>query len=227
MNKPTFSVVIISHEKPKLVMQAIDTAQGQTWPAKEILVLDSGKLLKEIPYQRLEMTTRILFTGETPEIQASLHVPSWVLNQFIPMTQGDWITILCDDDLLLPTYLEAFMLKAPDASEPACLYSGEFRVRADALGCIIQEIGAMHATEERAVGQMDCQVDYLQFCFNRSMWNRLYQDHGGKPFPEEKTFERHADGIFMERAVQIARCQPVPGIHCFNRRTPLSRFCGS
>jgi hypothetical protein len=73
---------------------------------------------------------------------------------------------------------------------------------------------------------MDCQIDYLQFVFNRAMWERLCEQHEGRPFPEEKEHSRHADGIFMERAVAVSRARPVEGVHCVNRRTPVSRFCG-
>jgi glycosyltransferase involved in cell wall biosynthesis len=223
----TFSIIILSHEKPKLVRQALDTAQSQSFPPGEILVMDSGALLKEIPHGHVDTITRIQHTAETPEIRATKLMPCWVLNQAIPHLAGEWIVCLCDDDLLLPSYLESFKLKLPESKDPACLYTGEMRARADQNGCVTEDLGNFMADRERGPGEMDCQVDYLQFIFNRAMWQKLCELHGGKPFPEEKEAASHADGLFMERAVSVAKAQPVPGINCLNRRTPLSAFCGA
>lgn len=222
-----FSIIILSHEKPKLVRQALDTAQAQTFPAGEILIMDSGALLNEIPHGRVDATTRIQATSETPEIRETKHIPSWVLNQSIPQLAGEWIACLCDDDLLLPSYLESFNLKLPSTSEPACLYTGEMRVRSDSNGCFTEDMGNFVADRERGPGDMDRQVDYLQFIFNRAMWQKLCELHNGCPIPEEKEASNHADGLFMERAVALSKAQPVPGLNCINRRTPLSAFCGA
>jgi glycosyltransferase involved in cell wall biosynthesis len=223
----TFSIIILSHEKPKLVRQAIDTAQAQTCPAGEILIMDSGALLKEIPYGHMDAITRIQHTAETPEIRDTKVMPCWVLNQSIPNLAGEWIVCLCDDDLLLPGYLESFKLKLPESKEPACLYTGEMRTRADQNGCVTEDLGNFIADRERGPGDMDCQVDYLQFIFNRALWQKLCERHDGKPFPEERESYQHADGLFMERAVSVVKAQPVPGLNCINRRTPLSAFCGA
>lgn len=210
------------------MLQALKSAQAQTYPASEILVVDSGSLIEELGRWRDERT-RVVGTGETKEMQASKQMPSWALNEFIPQTTGEWIVSLCDDDLLLPTYLEAFALAAGGENlerRPASFYTGEFRVRADERGYIQSELGLFRAERERGPGEMDCQIDYLQFVFNRAMWERLCEQHEGRPFPEEKEHSRHADGIFMERAVAVSRARPVEGVHCVNRRTPVSRFCG-
>lgn len=223
----TFSLVILSHEKPRLLNQAIESALCQTRQFDDILIVDSGSLLLWLVIESRYEGTTVMLSGETTEEMNSLHVPCWVLNKFIPKTTGDWIACLCDDDLLLPTYLEAFSGAAQSTTEPACLYTGQMHVRADSNGFITEDLGNRMADRERGQNDMDRQIDYLQFIFNRPMWNRLCELYEGKPFPEGKDTANHADGIFMERAVDISKAKPVPGIHCFNRRTPLSKFCGA
>lgn len=225
-----FSLLILSHNRPELLCQAIQSARCQTLVPEEILIVDSGEIFDHPSNEVMRLIVdgvRMVHSNETESDRDKFHIPSWVTNRFVGETRGDWIAILCDDDLLLPTYFKAFSNCLIDGPDPTCLYTGEFRVRADDHGHIHSLNGVFGGTNERGPGEMDCHVDYLQFIFNRPMWNALMDKHEGKPIPEEKSESSHADGIFMERAVQISKAKPVPGIHCFNRRTPSSSFCGS
>ena len=216
----------MSHQRLPLLLQALDSAQAQTYPNLEILIVDSGSLMGKLPADRCLPNTRMIATSNEPDRRETI-MGSWVQNNYIGQTRGEWITCLCDDDLLLPTYISSFADHIPGERKPTMLYSGQFRVRADRDGAIFKLCHVSLADRLRGPGEFKCQIDYLQCCVNRSMWNMLYAGYHGKPYPEEIEFKQCPDGIFMDRAGYINKALPVPGIHSFNRRTPLANYCGA
>lgn len=225
--KPLFSILVMSHNRLPLLLQALDTAQAQNYPNLEILIVDSGSLVDKIPPGRIAPFTKIIASGESPDLHKTTAMPSWIQNKFIGQLNGEWITCLSDDDLLLPTYISAFADRVSEGDAPAFLYTGQFRVRANQDGAIYEMLHIQPADKTRGPGEFDCKIDYLQCAVNRAMWNTLYQQYHNMPYPEELESSNHADGVFMERASLITPAIPVQGFHCFNRRTPSSRYCGA
>src|SRR5262249_10385012 len=67
--------------------------------------------------------------------------------------------------------------------------------------------------------QMDCHVDYLQFCHKTEVLKLLAPNEYS---PESKDSESHADGIFMERVGEHVPIYPIAVKVSQNRRTPRS-----
>ncbi len=221
-----FSIIILSHSRPILLKQAVDSVNMQTVQADDILIVDSGALMAECHKYCVNSHTRMIATGETDEIKKSIHIPSWVLNKFTRLLFGEWIVTLCDDDLLLPFFLESLANYVSPTIHPSCFYTGQFRTRCDEFGGNQQLLASIPADRIRGAGDMCHIIDYLQFVFNRPMWTELCNIHSGCPVPEGMEYSRYADGVFMERAVAISKAIPVPGFNCVNRRTPVSKFLG-
>lgn len=98
---PTYTILITTLHRPKLVEEAIISAINQNgFKDYEIVILDidsdknneTQKVLKK--YQKYKNI--FLYQAE-----ATLH--GW--NRAINLARTKWMTILCDDDLLLPNYL--------------------------------------------------------------------------------------------------------------------------
>jgi hypothetical protein len=221
------SLLVLSHNRPKLLRQALDSAISQTVPFDQILVADSGLLCDADLDCMIDANVMMIPTNETEEDRRNHLMPCWVMNRFIDKLPGDWFAVLPDDDLLMPNYVESFAPVVECDAAPACAYTSQWCVQADANGRILKCLDTRLADAIRGPGEMDCLVDQLQFAFNRSMWIALCLRYAGKPFPEHPRYCKHADGIFMERAVAISPAMPVPGTNCLNRRTPTSKFCSA
>lgn len=242
---PSFSVLITSHNKWPMVCHAIDSVLGQTYPHIQLLVVNSGACDRNLRNRYGHRIDLELYRDDDTT-DTSTNKAAAVLNHWIPRLRNDWISYCCDDDLYFPTFFEAMARQIaeigqiltvhdlnpnmpPDFSHPPfrtqaprCFVTGQLRVRADADGTITHIKDVVPAKLGLyQPGDMDCKVDYLQFVFHKSIWKEV----GGYSTKWED--RQHADGIFMEQAIRICRGVPVHGIHCINRRTPLSRFCGT
>lgn len=230
MSSPFFSVLLVSHEKPVLVHQAVRSVREQVFEDWELVVVDSGEMMDELlPYAQMDGRITVAESHETKELREEVHIVSRLYNEMVPRSRGRFITYICDDDLLLPGYLEEFYKAAQGGGD--CFYSGLKRVRCDMWGDDKEIIGGMEANEVRGRqargGKLDCVVDALQFCHSRRAWERLVESHGAAVWPEEHATKGHADGVFMERFGDQFPVQPVAGVQAVNRRSPLSAFCGA
>ncbi len=69
---------------------------------------------------------------------------------------------------------------------------------------------------------LDCQVDYLQFCFTQRALARYRAVHGDEILSESRRDASHADGIFMDRMGALETVERVGYFVGMNRRTPHS-----
>src|SRR4051794_34427986 len=105
---PNVSIIILSHNKPDFVKEAVQSVLDQTHQDWEAVLIDSGVLLKQgffdyIKDERIEVVP----SGETPEMAKQMNIASWCFNKLLRSgrLQGELIMYLCDDDVL---YKEAF-----------------------------------------------------------------------------------------------------------------------
>ena len=220
-----FSIIVLSHQRWSFLKQAMHSIESQTFRDFDVLVVDSGSMVHEIRERYASDRVSVVASGEPEHLSKTACPTSWVLNRFVPTLRGTWITCLCDDDLLMQSYLESFDKVVDNGPFPACAYTGQLRVVTDAGGGIRKVKKTVYANRKRGPWFVDCHIDYLQFAFNRWMWHELTAQHG-KPFPEELETADHPDGVFIKRATAIARAVPAPGVHCINRRHPGARFAG-
>lgn len=233
MTPPHFSVLILSHNKWPMVCQAINSVISQTYKRWDITIVDSGSLMDKLEEEYGTLYPRfgavypltIQESKEPPGLkERGINPCAWVLNQWFP--KSEWSFVICDDDYLLPTYMEAFSRAIVANPGRHAFATGQIRGVSDDIGSLIRVTHAIYPGVELMPGMMDCKIDYLQFLHDQWLWEEVRKKHG-TCYPIEMELSKHPDGIFMERAVSICPALPVPGIHCVNRRTPLSQFCGS
>src|ERR1700759_4794123 len=82
------------------IADAIESALGQTWPNKEVIVVDDGSTDRTAEICA-GYKGRIIY-----ERQDHSGVISTARNHILRLATGDWIQYLDDDDYLLPNKLE-------------------------------------------------------------------------------------------------------------------------
>jgi hypothetical protein len=222
------SCICVCHDKPEVTHEAIGSLLAQTWPDWEALVIDSGVLYDAGYYDRFpwrsDPRVRLIRSHETAETRRGRAMAPWCFNECFRQgwVRGELVTYLCDDDLLYPGAFETFVSffrRNPDAravyasQDVAVIYPNGWRAL----------VGERRATLPggRSCGgrQMDCEVDYLQFC-HRADVLRLFPDD--EYWPEAKESEGHADGLFMERVGALVPIHPIDVKVSQNRRTSRS-----
>ncbi|MDA1276433.1 MAG: glycosyltransferase family A protein [Verrucomicrobia bacterium] len=227
---PDLSIIIVSHNKPDLVREAIESVRAQTHTNWEAVVVDSGVLLEQGCYDFIrDDRFQVRASGETPELARRTNMASWCFNQILNegSLTGELILYLCDDDLLYPEAFETFWKFYSDHNrEPQAMYASQN------IG-VLERDGTTRVvgkrTADRLAGKscggkkLDCKVDYLQFCHTFEILKRFKDVYGTDRFhSEDKEDASHADGIFMEQIGALVPVHPIDKVLSLNRRTPGS-----
>ena len=116
------SIIVVSHNRPEMLKQAIDSCINQTLHDIEIIVIDDGSTNEEVFKViniAVKQDSRIKFYKTTEEINNL----SIVWNLGIDIANGAFITTLDDDNMKLPEFCEK-MVNAlesnPEYSAAAC-----------------------------------------------------------------------------------------------------------
>lgn len=110
----TISIVIPSFNGAKFIKSAVSSALNQTYPADEIIVSDDGSKDKTIEiveaafdeYKENQLSKTRLIIKLNPSGPSGF-VNAW--NRSIAMASSDFISILHQDDILYPDFLETFV----------------------------------------------------------------------------------------------------------------------
>lgn len=224
---PDISLMIISHNKPRFVLDAVNSVLKQTFTDWEGVLIDSGILydqgiFKDIKDPRLT----IIKSGETRELAKTKNMASWCLNKVLNSHpfKGELFVYIDDDDIYYPDALETFwnFYISHDRKIDA-MYASQHIGLVDKDGKT-QIVGERVA--DRPAGQfckgrkLDCQVDYLQFCHTFRILKKLGEVLGTTQYHvEDKAHGHHADGVFMEQIGKLTTVHPIKKFICINRRT--------
>jgi len=221
------SILIISHNKPRTVKEAIQGVLDQTHPNWEATLIDSGVLLNQGFFAYLkDPRIRIIPTGETPELARSVNMASWCLNRWLnsDRARGELIMYLCDDDLIYPeafaTYWDFY---CQHDRVPQAMYASQDLGVVDSQGKS-QIIGRRIADRPRGRfcrgGRLDCRVDSLQLCLTSRILEKFREVYKTAQFhSEDKRDAHHADGIFMEQLGALTKVYNIDKVLSMNRRT--------
>ncbi|MBS0271331.1 MAG: glycosyltransferase [Proteobacteria bacterium] len=119
INIPKVSVVIPTHNRLRLLKDAIYSVLQQSHPDWELIIFDNGsqepikEYIESLSDNRIRLERSEKFLSVTD---------SW--NQAIDYATGDYIIFLGDDDGLAPSYFEKVHKLINDFSEPDFIYSG-------------------------------------------------------------------------------------------------------
>lgn len=115
MNKPLVSILICAYNAEKTVAQTLDSVVAQTWPNKEIIVLDDGSTDRtaEIVSQFKQVT---LVSTDNQGFSAAQ-------NRVFQLSHGDYIQYLDADDLLAPDKIEGQLATLRKGDSARILFS--------------------------------------------------------------------------------------------------------
>ncbi len=225
---PFFSCIVLSHNKPTHVAEAMGSLAAQTFADWEAVVFDSGVLYDSGFFDSLEVLKdprfRLIRSWETEEIRRTRTVASWCFNECFrkKLLRGRFVTYLCDDDLLYPNALQAFYDCIQAHPGVRAMYGSVDMTGVSARGekLLFREILANEMKGSCCGGgPLDCQVDYLQVCHEAALVESFPDD---EYWPEDREAIRHADGLFLEKIGSLVPIYPVPVKIGENRKLPAS-----
>jgi glycosyltransferase involved in cell wall biosynthesis len=229
---PFISCILLSHNKPDHVVEAIDSLLAQTFRNWEAVVFDSGVLYDQGFFSRLpamkDPRIRLVRSWETEQLRQTKTIASWCFNECFrkKMLNGSFVVYLCDDDMFYPNAFATFHDYAQAHPEAKAMYASVDLTGVSATG-EKQLFRELHAQEVKGSccggGPLDCQVDYLQFCHRAELFN-LFPD--GEFWPEDREVIRHADGIFLEKIGSRTPIYPISVKIGENRKLPDSLNTG-
>lgn len=229
---PFLSCIILSHNKPENVGEAIDSVLAQTLGDWEAVIFDSGVLHDKGFFSTLpamnDPRIRLVRSWETEELRQTKTIASWCFNECFrkKMLNGQYVVYLCDDDLFYPNAFQAFYDFAQTYPEARAMYASIDMTALTPEG----EKVAYHELLAKEMkgsccggGPLDCHVDYLQLCHKADLCD-LFPDEDF--WPEDRELIAHADGIFLEKIGSRVPIFPIPAKIGENRKVPLSLNCG-
>jgi spore maturation protein CgeD len=215
--------IIVSHNKPQYIKQAINSVLSQSLTNWQAVLMDSGILYDDGYFNWVnDARINVIRTNETHEIRRTKAPAPWCFNESRRrnLVHGELVTYLCDDDVFYDNAFEVFVnykknnphVDAMYASQDVCVHDGATSFPAG-------ERRAEDIMGRPRGKQLDCVVDYMQFCHTLKIVN----DHNIY-WPEEKHTENHADGVFMDRIGDHAPVYPIDIKIGQNRRTAISTY---
>jgi hypothetical protein len=229
---PFISCILLSHDKPDNVGEAIDSLYAQKFSDWEAIVFDSGVLydrgfFSSIPALK-DPRFRLIRSWETEELRQTKTVASWCFNECFrrKMLNGSFVVYLCDDDLFYPYAFQTFYDYAQSNPQAKAMYASVDMTAVTPTGekVTYQELIAKEMKGSYCGGgPLDCQVDYLQLCHKAELFD-LFQDEDF--WPEDREVIRHADGIFLEKIGSRVPIYPIETKIGENRKVPSSLNTG-
>jgi glycosyltransferase involved in cell wall biosynthesis len=229
---PFISCILLSHDKPDHVGEAIDSLRAQTFRDWEAVVFDSGVLYDQGFFAALQAMKdprfRLIRSWETEELRQTKTIASWCFNECFRkrLLNGSFVTYLCDDDLYYPNAFQAFHDYTQSHPEAKAMYASVdlTGVSAAKEKLLFRELLAEELKGSCCGGgTLDCQVDYLQLCHRADLFDQFPD---GEFWPEDRAVILHADGVFLEKIGSRTPIYPVPVKIGENRKIPNSLNTG-
>jgi glycosyltransferase involved in cell wall biosynthesis len=228
MSSPQFTCIVLSHNKPGYVTEALASLAAQTFDDWEAIVFDSGVLFDQGFFQELPVAAdprfRFIRSWETDEIRRTRTIASWCFNECFRknLVRGKYVTYLCDDDILFPGAFEAFHRFRREHPQTMAMYGSVDMTLTNGCGeRVFLWENAARQIKGRCCrgGSLDGHVDYLQICHHVDVLNVF---PGDEYWPENRDYLRHADGIFLEQIGNHFPIMPVPAKIGENRKVASS-----
>ncbi|MCH5376144.1 MAG: glycosyltransferase family 2 protein [Planctomycetes bacterium] len=228
MSSPFITCIVLSHDKPEFVTEAIESLARQSLQDWEAIVFDSGDLYDRGFFQDLPILNdprfRLIRSWETEELRRTKTIASWCFNECFrkELVRGRYVTYLCDDDLLYQGAFAAFhqYLKA---------HAGTMAMYGSVDMTVVNRYGEKYFMREIVAdevkgrccdgGPLDCHVDYLQLCHHVDVLETFPTD---EYWSEDRAVIHHADGVFLEQIGESFPIVPVDAKIGENRKVPQS-----
>jgi glycosyltransferase involved in cell wall biosynthesis len=112
------SILIPAYNSQEWIADTIESAKAQTWPRKEIVVVDDGSTDQTLQIARRFAAKDVRVVAQTNQGAAAAR------NTAFSVCQGDFIQWLDADDLLAPDKIEKQLRKLEDCQSKRTLLSG-------------------------------------------------------------------------------------------------------
>jgi len=116
-SKPLVSILIPAYNAEEWISETVRSALAQTWPRKEIIVVDDGSKDATLAISRRFESVNVKVVTQSNAGAAAAR------NTALSLSQGDYIQWLDADDLLSPNKIECQMLAAERAASRRVLLS--------------------------------------------------------------------------------------------------------
>ena len=104
------SVILLSHNRPYYVKQAINSVLWQTFTNYELMIVDNstddGTTRRVVESYGQYPSIKIFYEDVSQEDRHKQCIVSYLNNKYIDIAQGKYVFFFCDDDILLPNCLE-------------------------------------------------------------------------------------------------------------------------
>lgn len=116
--KPLVSILIPAYNAERWIAYTLESAVGQTWPRKEIIVLDDGSTDGTAEVARRFASTELAVISTENQGQSA------AVNHAYRICQGDYIQELDADDILAPDKIEKQLAALREGDSKRVLLSG-------------------------------------------------------------------------------------------------------
>ena len=162
------SVIIVSHDKPRFIREALKSVLDQTHQNWQAILVDSGVLLNQGHFKEYtDPRLQIIPSGETRALAQTKNMASWCFNNVIRsgILTGELILYLCDDDLFYPEAFSTYWnFYTANDRKPQAMYAS-------------QDIGAVEGDGPlKIIGQRRAKKPAGKFC--RKVRQRQQSDAG-------------------------------------------------
>lgn len=183
--------VLVSHEKPLRVHEAVRGVLAQTSPDWRLVIIDSGSLVDALRPYEVDGRVEVVRSPEGARCQG------WQINHCFRqgLVTGDIVCYLSDDDVYAPEAFTAFLDAAKGNPGQMAWWAPADRVE-------VRPEGEVYISTLRARECLRGHIDGIQVCHRTSL--RV-------PWPEEEDgYSRaNADGIWMDSLEAIAKVYPI------------------
>lgn len=186
--KPLVSILIPAYNAERWIADALASAVDQTWPRKEIIVVDDGSSDRTFSVARNYSSATVAVV--TQENQGA----SAARNKALELCQGDYIQYFDADDLLAPDKIEKQMGAAEMYRSSRILLSAAWgyftyrtskaRFRPTPLWCDLSPVEyLMRKMGQNLLMQPDCWLVNRELIEAAGPWDvRLWKDNDGEYF---------------------------------------------
>jgi glycosyltransferase involved in cell wall biosynthesis len=116
--KPLVSILIPAYNAEEWIAESIQSAVGQTWQRKEIIIVNDGST------DRTGEIARCFAAENVKVVSTGNRGPSAAINTAYRLSQGDYIQELDADDILAPDKIEKQLAALRETDGPRTLFSG-------------------------------------------------------------------------------------------------------
>jgi spore maturation protein CgeD len=209
--KPVVSIIMTSYNKPDTVGEAIQSVLDQTYTNWELFIMDDAsntKTQKVIqPYLK---DPRIHFYNSHVKNEDRYKKTRYavLINEALPLTQGEYLSYLTDDNLYLPNRLEVmvdYFRKHPDVD---IVYSAQRVKNIDTeLDIVSESIRKTRGVLAKASNL----VDHCSVMHTRSIAEKVYKTYGSY-WDEDAKYWHNGDAAFWKRLNEWQPFYPIDKI---------------